>query len=222
MNNIYRLTLEQRQFNLAALVNSIESVLPKEEVTAWKEIFCDIRENTYPSDVGLVLGLLDAPAGKGMHHAYLGGLVVHLLEMIRMSSLLKPVIYNQVLFSCSTVNSQDRTYMVEPCLQDADILRVILLHDLHKAVGTFTVVDDKLAYAKNPQNDYLTVNMQSLCIAGRHFNYLTNKKVIHALECSEGGWAKNPPRSVTPLAKFCYLLDEMSANVISPIMDPRL
>ena len=221
MENIYLLSEQQRKYNFERLQKDINtSGLPSAEKTAWNRILQDLQLDSILKDGSLTLGLMDAPAGKGMHHAYLGGLVVHLLEMIRLAALIKPVIFNQVSFSCGMLRGEPPCQAGDYLSMD-DVLRVILLHDLHKAEGTFVVADGKLAYAKNSALNYLTTNMQSLSIAGRHFNYLTNKNVLNALESSEGGWAKNPPRSVTPLAKFCYLLDEMSANVVSPIVDPR-
>lgn len=149
-------------------------------------------------------GFLDAPAGKGMHHPYAGGLVEHLLEMIDIASSLWD---GKDLVSC----------------RFDDAVRVIVLHDLHKAYRTFRYVSLASAgavvlgfdYAEHVSNEQLTPNQKTLWMlataaADATASIVGNMAIMNALFSSEGGYAKDAPREQSVLAKLCYLCDELS------------
>lgn len=147
------------------------------------------------------LGLIEAPAGVGMHHAYIGGLVTHYLEMwafyINNESPFKGIQY------------------------EGDVLRAIILHDLHKAHYCFTVkgmlpdgCTPNIEYGEYLGTRAVSANMRSLHIA-LSAGGKVNDLVLNSLCNAEGGWAKDPSRLVSSFAKYIYLLDEISSNVIA-------
>lgn len=146
------------------------------------------------------LGMRRAPAGKGNHHAYIGGLVQHMTEMWHHWVTLAPTLPQGTI------------------LEDAAVLRGIVCHDLHKAWCTFQIVEhsDKcpngLDYGKHPSNFLMTNDQKSLYIlmqSGIKLDMLD----MNCLANSEGGWAESPPKWGTTLSKMVYLLDELSGNV---------
>lgn len=143
------------------------------------------------------LGLERAPAGKGNHHAFIGGLVHHMLEMWDFWELLKP------------------NLPPDPLLTDVRILKGILVHDLHKAWATFVLdpaVDSGLNYGKHPSEGMFTHLQKTLYLVMR-LGLDLDAVDFNALCCSEGGWAENHPKWGSTVGKLLYLLDELSGNV---------
>lgn len=98
---------------------------------------------------GTFLGFRRAPAATKNHHAYEGGLVVHLLEM-----------WDTWLWVRGMLN--------HPLIHDSRVWRTILHHDLHKAYGTYKLISTdpwKTEYA-NDRSSMLTGpdNVKSLWI----------------------------------------------------------
>lgn len=157
----------------------------------------------YKYDKDSTAGLLTAPAGKSMHHAYVGGLVVHLNEMIAIAFGLRG------------------TLRLHGTVSATDFVTVIVLHDLHKAYKTFKFVPDtdSFEYVTHLTNDQMTNNQKSLWMLTQCPEFdnsvglqaiFGNIDILNALHSSEGGYAKNAPKEQSILAKFCYLCDEAS------------
>jgi len=154
-------------------------------------------KNDIVYDDVLYLGLCNAPAAKANHHAYLGGLVDHYLEMWSIFKDLDPSILNDDILITS-----------------ARVFEGIILHDLHKAWAHFVhdvSVPSGLNYGKHPSSNLLTQDQKSVYIASRYveLDIIQLNSVYH----SEGGWAASPPRWGSALSKLLYLLDELSSNV---------
>lgn len=199
------LTEEQMRSNFYCLVSiagdtSTGGLL---EDRTWSDMLLALGPSTVYDNV-TYLGLMEAPAAKGNHHAYRGGLANHLLQMwdtywsLKGNGILPPG---------------------DPLITDANVLKGILIHDLHKAWATFiedSGVDTGLNYGKHPSNSMLTNDQKSMYIINRAGVKL-DLVLSNVLYCSEGGWAKSPPRWCSTLAKLIYLLDEWSGNVASRI-----
>lgn len=199
------LTEEQMRRNFASLVARAGDISTGGflEGHSWSDMLLDLGPSmTY--DGKFYLGLMGAPAAKGNHHAYQGGLVEHLLQMWDTYWSLKE---NGILPTG------------DPLITDANVLKGIIVHDLHKAWATFVVdgtVDTGLNYGKHPSSSMLTNDQKSMYILNRAGVKL-DLIISNVLYCSEGGWAASPPRWCSTLAKLVYLLDEWSGNVTSRI-----
>ena len=134
--SLYALSIEKREENFKKLKDFVETVLGEEGIT-WGSLFESLKDAGVLADGNSWLGLRDAPAGKFQHHAYLGGLVVHMLEMLELA---EPII-ELVSYSCASTYAT----RVEGSTQNGldlkvdlkDVVRVVLLHDLHKAHRTY-------------------------------------------------------------------------------------
>lgn len=151
------------------------------------------------------LGLLNAPAAKGNHHAYLGGLVAHYLEMWQFGCIMLPQFQHK-----SKYFTEER------------ILKGIMLHDLHKAWETFVVVANAekgtttLEYGKSPSSALMTNNQKTVHLVHLH-EIPMDEMDWNILHSSEGGWAEAMPKDIAAISKFIYLLDELSGNVFARI-----
>ena len=183
--------------NLLVLVNSI---LGSEWVAFLKSLRYDVRldDNQY-------LGFINAPAAKNNHHNYMGGLVVHLMEMWNAF---------EAWFPFLTVNGvfDDK----ETGITKSGVLKGILIHDLHKAWMTFVRKEHGFEYGDDVSNGLMTNDQKSLYLLMEYGVKLTQSE-MNVLFNSEGGWAKSPPKYCTPLAKLVYILDEISGNVLGRI-----
>jgi len=157
---------------------------------------------------GTILGFIHAPAAKRNHHAYIGGLVVHLLEMW--------AVWEERF-------RQDFEQTTE--INDRRILEGVIFHDLHKAFETFIAMkpspglESQIIYLRDdPDNESLTWATKTLWILQWHEIPLDNRQ-YSALLWSEGGWAETPPKWCSVLAKVLYLMDEYSGNVLSRMQD---
>lgn len=211
----------QKELNYNALTSIAMAAFEGEERRAWQLVFDELKRDHVFADKSVSLGFLNAPAGKAQHHAYQGGLVVHLLEMLDIAKSLLPIVTlagTHTLGKTSLAGVEVSYCTVDETLTWENVVRVVLLHDLHKAFQTFS---PSLEYIKDSFSSLTTVNMQSLMLVNRfgNYSYTLHPVVVNALEHSEGGWAKNPPYFLTPLAKFCYVLDELSANVVARILE---
>lgn len=194
---------ETRDTHFGILMQLVTTHLPKEFSFMLESLAEDRKDDSGQE----YLGFKNAPAGKGNHHAYLGGLCEHLLEMWEFWRLLKPGIGipedpNQVIIS------------------DKSVLVAIIMHDLHKSWFTFTNVQVNntglftLQYGDHASNSLFTNDQKSMYIATSH-GILLDAFQINCLHNSEGGFAKSPPKWQTTLAKFVYVLDELSSNVLA-------
>lgn len=183
-----------RTANLDLLTTLVHVLLPPQWLALVKGIEEDVmyEGQTY-------LGLRDAPAAKANHHAYLGGLVEHYLEMWNAYKGMKLTEYCLV---------------PDVLITDQAVLAGIILHDLHK--GWCHFVEDAAApngvsYGKHPASSLLTQDQKTVYIASKYVDLGVIQ--LNAVYHSEGGWAASPPKWGTTLSKLLYLLDEISSNV---------
>lgn len=142
-----------------------------------------------------VLGFKNAPAGKGVHHAYRGGLVEHLLEGL---------------------DYLDNLHKEFPQTDYFDMKTAWLLHDLHKAFYHFSIDGaGKINYLDHALTKMYTPNQKTFMMIDGSLEpaapaMIVNPNVVHIVNCSEGGWAENPPAQSSVEAKIVYLIDELS------------
>lgn len=144
---------------------------------------CTVGENTY-------LGFRRAPAAKGIHHAYEGGLIQHYLEMLTLADNMR----NIRLFAT---------------LSPEAILFGVFAHDLHKAFAHYHYEYGKLAYSNNYTTKCLKPNQKTIFMLSQCDVRLTELD-LNMIFSSEGGYSTDTPSQVTVLGKFVYLLDEQS------------
>jgi len=159
----------------------------KDHRTMWGETCC---------------GLLTAPAGSYNHHTETGGLLRHLREMTQFHHLLR--------------TTSALKYKWDPNFMTEDrIITGICIHDLHKAHAYFLAEKGEDGhYVYSPYAKlWMTENQKTQALIATHGLDLDMWE-RNALEHSEGGWAENPPKGTTVLAKYLYLLDELSGNVL--------
>lgn len=165
-----------------------------------------------PTPAGLLLGFRRAPAATRNHHAHSGGLIAHLLEMWGIYQHLQTA-YPQLT--------------QPPYITPARVLKAIITHDLHKAYRTFILPNpDPLAlwkteYANDPSDLLATPDTKTLAILARYSIALDDLQ-LNALLWAEGGFSQIRPKTTSVLAKLCYLLDEMSGNVLARISNHTL
>lgn len=161
------------------------------------------RSDLMDSSGKRVLGFQTAPAGKSIHHAYEGGLVVHILEMLE------------------HINN----FCVRwPSLSYRNMFIGAVLHDLHKGFCHYHVSDKGIEYYTHYYTRLMTPNQKTLAmISGSVPNaplYHITADILHIISHSEGGWAENPPKEASIEAKLVYLADELSV-VESRLADSR-
>jgi hypothetical protein len=157
----------------------------------------------------LMLGFKRAPAAKRNHHACEGGLVIHLLEMwdlwVGMRHSIIPTVGDHV--------TDDR------------VLKAILYHDLHKAYRTFVLMPGevwKVEYAYQDWSERLVTHEIKSLFLLMQAGIAPDLLQLNAFLLAEGGYAKIKPSATSVLAKVVYLLDELSGNVRSRVMDGTL
>jgi hypothetical protein len=163
-----------------------------------------LESDTIDADLNVTfLGFKRAPAAKGNHHAFEGGLVYHLLEMWSVYEGLCRHALN---------HKMDPQFV-----NDERVLKAIIYHDLHKAYRTYKLVSEdpwQCDYAKDPEEDLMTTDIKSLWLLN-HLDIKLDPQQLNALCWAEGGFSKIKPWDCSVLAKLCYLLDEMSGNVLA-------
>lgn len=173
------------------------------QAQAMMNLMQDLREDVaLPDGTGYYLGFLRAPAAKGNHHDYEGGLIHHLLEMWSLWG-----------------NLRDR-FLSPPYITDERVLTAILMHDLHKAYLTYRLVQTEptwyVDYGKDQTDTLMTQDVKSLWIAMRA-GIMLDPEQVNALLWAEGGFSKTQPKFCSVLAKVCYTLDELSGNGLARI-----
>lgn len=156
------------------------------------------------TDRGYLLGMYRAPAAKGNHHAFEGGLVFHLLEMwFFWQEMWRPTI-------------EQNEY-----INDERILKGIIYHDLHKAYRTFELKSYQpwqTDYAREYTDQMMTNTIKNIWLLMREGIDLDVQQ-MNALCWAEGGFSEIKPKQCSVLAKVLYLIDETSGNVRSRIDD---
>jgi hypothetical protein len=158
-----------------------------------------------------VLGMFRAPASKDRHHNYEGGLVHHLLEMWDI----------WLTDGAHIIRQYGKPH---PLLNDSNIWRVILYHDLNK-VWRYQLMQDnpmwRVDFAKRDDKlAQLVGHHKTFWFLHKHEIKMT-LPVYNALLCAEGGYNEHRPPVETVLAKIVYLLDELSANVVDRLNTNR-
>lgn len=151
----------------------------------------------------LYLGLKNAPAAKANHHAYVGGLTLHMLEMWTFWLDLRERFIGEGIPR-------------DPLITDSNVFLGILVHDLHKAWNTFvsdTSIPSGVNYGTHPTSLLMTNDQKSAYILQFFFNI--DAVMANCMYSSEGGYAKDAPKTQTTLAKLVYILDELSSNVLA-------
>lgn len=145
-----------------------------------------------------VFGIFDAPAGKGVHHAYQGGLVLHLLEMK----------YYLDKFADELLDGPSGKK--NPCLDMDSMYQGAFLHDIHKGFMHFYEKDDgTIDYWNGAWSTFMTPDQKTYAML-MESGVRISAKVQHIINNSEGGWAENPSKEATVEAKLVYLADELS------------
>jgi len=171
---------------------------------AHTSMLASLEADTVDDELKMTLvGFKRAPAAKGNHHAFEGGLIHHLLEMWGIYCSLSHTILN---------------HKTDPAfVNDERVFKAILYHDLHKAHRTYKLLSEdpwQCDYAKDPEEDLMTTDIKSLWLLNKHEIQLDPQQ-LNALCWAEGGFSKIKPWDCSVLAKLCYLLDEMSGNVLA-------
>ena len=145
-----------------------------------------------------VFGLYDAPAGKGVHHAYQGGMVEHLLEMH----------YYLDQFAHNLLDGPSGEK--DPRLDMDAMYQGAFLHDLHKGFMHFYEKEDgTIDYWNCAWSTFMTPDQKTYAML-METGVRISTKVQHIVNNSQGGWAENPSKEVTVEAKLVYLADELS------------
>lgn len=164
----------------------------------------NVSEDKADGSVTVMWGFKEAPAAKGNHHNFRGGLVHHLLEMWSFWEKVRPMTE------------------FEDYITDERVLKAIIYHDLHKAYRTFGTPSTEVnisdleawavTYVNDPTDMLMSSDIKSIWMLSMHGIHLDPEQ-MNALLNAEGGYAKVKTKWVSSLSKLCYTLDELSGNV---------
>lgn len=192
------------QGNWLKLIDLVAANIHGTEKAKYLHMMAEIAEDEPVSNDPkgrIYLGFKRAPAAKGNHHAFEGGLVYHLLEMWGIWLHLREDV------------------LTENYITDARVLKAIINHDLHKAYKTYRLETEapwQTEYGDDPTDMLMTTDIKSLWILNTH-GITLDPEQMNALLWAEGGFAKIKPKWCSTLSKLCYMLDEMSGNVLARI-----
>lgn len=195
------LSITQMRENMNVLEGICKNVMPTPQYLKWLDLFSKLLSprqhegRVYP-------GLLHAPGSVAAHHSHEGGLVLHLLEMWHFAKIIP-----------------------SPGIDPKDVLIGILTHDLHKASYNYMYKDgcqptlvgvetkpQRFEYTNHIVAEMLTKNQRTYQLLVENGIVLTLLQA-NCLFNAEGGYNTERPKQCSVMAKFVYLLDEMSANV---------
>lgn len=189
------------EMNFVKLKELVAIHIPGQDANRYLEMMNGIAEDvSLPNDV-LYLGFKRAPAAKGNHHAFEGGLVYHLLEMWSVWEYLRE-------------DTEFGQYV-----NNERVLKAIIHHDLHKAFRTYKLIGEEpwaTEYGDDPTDMLMITDVKSMWIL-MNYGIKLDPEQMNALQWAEGGFASIRPKHCSVLSKLCYLLDEMSGNVIGRI-----
>jgi len=164
-----------------------------------KMILSLINDNTNSSGERTV-GLLEAPAGRKNHHAYSGGLLSHIIQMIEICF----TIYHYKIFPFHGV------------LNKGDIVIGCVIHDLHKAYQTF-VKDLRIGYPPfryAKENNRIPNDFQSIHICSKFGIHLTEYQT-NAIIGAEGHFASLYHEiEISKLAALINMADVYSSKIL--------
>lgn len=197
--------------NWQALKDHVMDTLRVEDAAAYLQLFSILESDAvFPGQVETTrgkmvdryyLGFKRAPAAKGNHHAYEGGLVQHYLEMWKLGRALLKM----------------HPELVNDYVNEQRVLKAVINHDLHKAWMTYLLASTspwQTEYEKKRgQGNLLTETGQSLSLLMRA-GVKVDDEQMNALYWAEGGFATEKPKGRSVLSVFCYLLDEFSGNCL--------
>jgi hypothetical protein len=180
---------------------------PDFNAVAWTDLFHKYLPDHLDKDGRLYLGLRRAPAAKANHHAYEGGLLAHLIEMWRLH---KQVLGPNLLGVKELELAQ---------ITDGRVLTAILSHDLHKGIRTYIWRDESMWRVERGNDDsdgFMTHEMKSIAFLMSH-HIILDEIQMNAFCWAEGGFSTIKPKYTSILAKYCYILDELSGNVLARV-----
>lgn len=146
-----------------------------------------------------------AAAGQVHHHNFDGGLVRHILEMIRFG-----IGYAQKIRTFPVAGNDGATLLINP----AEFINVCLLHDLAKL--EFYVRGDGWEYVKH---DYVLQEMvvQNMCAKA---GVVLTENEMNALWMAEGGYSPLFGKvKQTPLSILLHMADLFSSQLLKPRME---
>jgi hypothetical protein len=209
-NNWNRLIEITSTLIVSGQLSSRDAMSADDELARYMLLLNDVRHDRMKEDVCL-LGMRRAPASKNRHHNVEGGLVRHLLQMWEIWVGMKAIL---------------RDHRAQhPLLNDANVWKCILHHDLNKVWKYRLENGDpwKVDYASDTDRlTYLLGDVNKVMfLLSKHGIHLS-LPLFNGLITAEGGFSLSPrPKTESVLAKMAYLLDEMSANVIDRLQTNR-
>jgi len=165
--------------NFIKLYQYLELIIDKVVRESYKYMILDLfkREARLPSGE-VSVGLIEAPAGRRNHHAYSGGLLSHIIQMIEI---------------CFTIYHY-KSYPYHGVIDKGDIVIGCLIHDLHKAIGTFVRDFEKktppFRYSSSVNKKMMPDDINSISILS---DYKISPKIEHinAIIGAEGHYSMN-------------------------------
>lgn len=198
----------------------IQSFGDRELASKYHAMFYALKHDRFLEDGTIVLGMRRAPGSQRRHHAFEGGLVVHLMEMWRawvtIRNLLPP---NMAMPQSFNTNA-----LVWRAIVHHDLNKVYKYKHIQKDKDGNTLETWKVDYSganEDPLGYLLPGTYKSIEILCHH-GIPIPPLLLNALITAEGGYSEGPrPQTETVFAKIVYLCDELSANVINRIETDR-
>ena len=186
--------------NFYKLMKYLEYIEDKELMLKFKNMLISLIPGTVNKSGERTVGILEAPAGRKKHHAYSGGLLSHIIQMIEISF----TIYHY------------KTYPFHNVLNKGDIVIGCIIHDLYKARECF-IKDNRrgyppFRYAK--ENTRIPNDIQSMHICSKFGIHLT-EYYLNAILVAEGPfsplWNK---LETSKLAALINMADVYSSQIL--------
>lgn len=202
-----QLTESELRVQQNQLCELVEQVMEPHKAAAYNRLLRELRDDPRDNtDAYYLLGMERAPAAQGNHHNFEGGLIYHYHEM-----------WDTWLHMRGGLVQHDEH------VTDERVLCGIINHDIHKGWRTYRLesVDPwQVQYAEDQTDKLLSKDyrrpqgtFKNLFILQKHqvpLDEIDYNVILNA----EGGWSKTQTYWCTVVAKLCYLLDEMSGNVM--------
>jgi hypothetical protein len=191
--------------NFDTLLLLIDTFIEEAELKGkYIKMLTELERDQMPEDSKVTfLGFKRAPAARGYHHNFEGGLVYHLIEM----------------WNTWTIWRDSFALVDKWFITNDRILRAIINHDLHKGYATYIlkrILPFETEYGHHSSKDLLTKDSKSISILSK-FGISLDGEMMNALLWAEGGFAIVQPEARPALSVLAYLLDEFSANVVNRI-----
>lgn len=202
-----QLTESELQLQFGQLIDLVSQTLPHSKACEYNAMLQSLKRDPIDNtDAFYLLGMLRAPAAKGNHHAFEGGMVYHYLEM-----------WEAWLGMRGGVVGRDEQ------VTDERILCGIINHDLHKAWRTYQLLSREpwmCQYAADWTDKLLEISLRAPDGVIKSLYILQRNRVsldeidYNVILNAGGGFSRTQTYWCSVVAKLCYLLDELSGNVI--------